>query len=174
MNEIEELYEKHSKGIFNYFYYQTYDVHLADELTQETFYQCVISIVNFKGDSSISTWLYGIARNVFLKSLKKKKIKTVEYEDKIFKGLSSKNDFNPESLTVRKEIVIDIKMIISKLPEKYSSILILRDKLELSYAEIGKITKISEAAVKVNIFRARKKFKEEYAKIVNKDLKGGL
>ena len=45
---------------------------IAEELTQETFFQAVQCIDKFKGNSSILTWLCGIAKNVWLKDLRKR------------------------------------------------------------------------------------------------------
>ena len=167
MKEIEELYEKYGKKIYNYFYYLTYDACKADDLTQETFYQAIISIVKFKGKSAISTWLYSIARNVFLKSIRKEKRDIVGYDDNILINMMTDAECSPEEMVIKKDTINMVRVAIRSLSEQYATVLILRDKEGLSYLEIAQITKMSEASVKVNIFRARKKFKEEYAKINN-------
>jgi RNA polymerase sigma-70 factor (ECF subfamily) len=46
---------------------------LAEELTQETFYQAITSFSKFKGHCQVKTWLYQIAKNVLYQYLRKKK-----------------------------------------------------------------------------------------------------
>ncbi|WHY87258.1 sigma factor [Neobacillus novalis] len=47
MEELKELYELHSKGIYSYLFYLTKNPQQAEELLQETFYQACISIHRF-------------------------------------------------------------------------------------------------------------------------------
>lgn len=165
MKEIEELYEHYGKRIFNYFYYLTYDSCRADDLTQETFYQVIVSIARFKGNSSVSTWLYGIARNVFLKSLRMKKNGIIETGEESLLESIPDHEATPEETVEKKDTAALVRTVIRMLPEQYATVLILRDKEGLSYSEIGKITGLSDATVKVSIYRARQKFREEYIKL---------
>ena len=47
--------------------------HMADDLTQETFFQAYISIHRFEGNCRVETWLCSIAQNVFYAFLRKEK-----------------------------------------------------------------------------------------------------
>lgn len=62
----EEMYETYKKPIYNYLYRCTYHSHIAEELTQETFLKAFKSLLWFRGDASIKTWLFRIARNTYL------------------------------------------------------------------------------------------------------------
>ena len=64
MQLIEEIYEMYSKKVFLFLLSKTNSEQLAEELTQETFFQAVQCIDRFKGNSSILTWLCGIAKNM--------------------------------------------------------------------------------------------------------------
>lgn len=165
MKQIEELYHSYSKQIFNYFYYLTYDVDKSNDLLQETFYQAILSIVRFKGNSKISTWLYSIARNTYLKDLRKEKNSKVEFDEHYMSQDNDSGIFTPEEVVEKKETLKSIAMVLNKLPEKYSTVLVLRDKEGLSYKDIAQITGLSDASVKVNLHRARQKFREEFRKI---------
>lgn len=61
MDSMEEIYKKHGKMIYGFLLTRTQDPGLAEELTQETFYQAVKHIGRYKGESGISTWLCAIA-----------------------------------------------------------------------------------------------------------------
>ncbi len=70
MDSMEEIYLKHGKMIYGFLLTRTQDPDLAEELTQETFYQAVKNIGTYKGKSSVSTWLCGIARNLWYEHLR--------------------------------------------------------------------------------------------------------
>src|SRR5690554_5942875 len=72
MQRVQQLYELYKKLILRYFLRLTGNMEEAGELTQETFYQACLSIHRFHQKSSAKTWLYAIARNVYLKNLRKK------------------------------------------------------------------------------------------------------
>jgi RNA polymerase sigma-70 factor (ECF subfamily) len=59
---------QHYKLIYSFMAYLTDDTNLAEDLTQETFLAACSSIENYKGTSSIRTWLYRIAYNKFIDS----------------------------------------------------------------------------------------------------------
>ena len=69
---IEEIYEMYSRKVFLFLLSKTNNEDIAEELTQETFFQAVQCIDRFKVNSSILTWLCGIAKNVWLKDLRKR------------------------------------------------------------------------------------------------------
>lgn len=60
---LEEIYEMYSRKVFLFLLSKTSNEDIAEELTQETFFQAVQCIEQFKGNSSILTWLCGIAKN---------------------------------------------------------------------------------------------------------------
>ena len=137
MKDIDELYYKYSKKIYNYLYYLTCDTYKADELTQETFYQAIISIAKFNNNSAVSTWLYSIARDVYLKYLRKNNRQMLSYDDSILADLASDAESLPEEMLLRKDTINRVRMVIEKLPESYATVLVLRDKEGLSYKEIA-------------------------------------
>lgn len=73
MESMEEIYQNHSKKVYTFLLSKTCNHELAEELTQETFFCAVNSINKFKGNSSVLTWLCGIAQNLWLKYLRDNK-----------------------------------------------------------------------------------------------------
>lgn len=65
MESMEEIYRKHAGTVYAFLLSRTRDPDLAEELTQETFFQAVEGIGKFRGDSSVLTWLCGIAKNLW-------------------------------------------------------------------------------------------------------------
>lgn len=63
---MEEIYQKYAQTVYKYLLSKIRNADLAEELTQETFYQAVRSIERFDGSCKISTWLCAIAKNQLL------------------------------------------------------------------------------------------------------------
>ena len=66
MQSMDEIYQAYAKTVYKYLLTRTHDADLAEELTQETFYQAIRSIDRFDGSCRISTWLCAIAKNLWL------------------------------------------------------------------------------------------------------------
>jgi len=62
MKNIEKIYKLYKDDIFKYLFSLTYDPNLSEDLLSETFIRAIKSIGRFKGDSSIKTWIFSIAR----------------------------------------------------------------------------------------------------------------
>lgn len=159
MKTIEEIYKTYEKPIFHYFYGLTGDYNLAEELTQETFFQIIRTISGFRKEAQLTTWLYKVARNVF-RMWKRKEIATetmVEVTD-----LRSPADQEPEEVLARKEnLALTIK-VLNSLSDSYREVLWLRDWHGLSYEQISVITGRSLSWVKVTLHRARLQFRQSY------------
>ncbi|MBR0596989.1 RNA polymerase sigma factor [Sinanaerobacter chloroacetimidivorans] len=80
MKQIEKLYFTYKKDIYQYLLSITQNPALSEDLLSETFVRAIYSIGNFKENSSVKTWLFGIARHVWLQNLRKDK-SAIEYND---------------------------------------------------------------------------------------------
>src|SRR5262245_54188407 len=67
---LEELYQRYRRPVQQYLYQLCGSADLAEELTQETFIRAHTGLLTFRGDCSVATWLFRIARNLYLKSLR--------------------------------------------------------------------------------------------------------
>lgn len=157
---LEDVYQKYKKQIYSYFYRSTLNTHTAEELTQETFLKAFKSYPTFKGNSTVKTWLYTIARNTYLNE---KKRKSNQLEDQ----------YDPTDVEFLDEMdnyrAVDEQLIIRKIlylmPEHARTLVILRDQNGLTYKEIALILDETEGQIKIGLYRARKKFKELYSKM---------
>jgi RNA polymerase sigma factor, sigma-70 family len=159
MDSIKELYETYERYIFRYLYGLTFNHHVAEELTQETFFQILKSVHRFRGDCHVSTWIYKIARNVYCQWCRKKAVPIVTLDEDT---CTIPVQYGPEESLERKEKGRLIKYALMRIPEKYREVLWLRDWQELSYEEIAAVTNHPISWVKVNIHRARLAFKKYY------------
>lgn len=129
----------------------------AEEVAQDTFIKVFKSLDNFKGDSKFSTWIYKVAYNTCLDTIKKNKKhhNNVAIDEYTFNKLDTID--NALDNIIKEEKSVLIKNCINKLPEDSSALLTLFYFEELSLDEISKIINIEANTVKVKLFRARKK-----------------
>lgn len=156
-DHFTELYETYKKPIYSYLLKNTGHPHIAEELTHDTFIKALKSLKKFRGDSTLKTWLFTIARNTYISYYKKNSTRFEMYSDLIDEQWADKND---DYKTLEEHV--STSAILSSLSEKDRTLLLLRDQQGMSYREITDITGETEGAVKVGIYRARKRFKEKY------------
>ena len=160
-DSMEHMYRKHSQMIYAFLLSKCGDGMLAEELTQETFYQAVKSIGSFKGQSSASTWLCGIANNVWLSHLRKQKrsgeIFSSDEDEACFASSSAES---PEDKFIRKADNLTLMQALHEIKEPMREVLYLRLMGELSFREIGQIMGQSENWARVTFYRGKKKLIE--------------
>ena len=153
---IEEIYKMYSRKVFLFLLSKTNNEDIAEELTQETFFQAVQCIDKFKENSSILTWLCGIAKNVWLKDLRKRQ-KTVSIEDNI------PEITNKEHMDVQWEQK-EILQLIHGMDEPVREVMYLRLISNLTFAEIGEIIGKTENWTRVTFYRGKQKIVKETLK----------
>ena len=153
---IEEIYEMYSRKVFLFLLSKTNNVDIAEELTQETFFQAIQCIDRFKGNSSILTWLCGIAKNVWLKDLRKRQ-ETLPIDGDILE-ITDKQEINVQ--WEQKEIL----QLIHDMNEPVREVMYLRLISNLSFAEIGEIIGKTENWTRVTFFRGKQKNVKEMLK----------
>ncbi|MCW5548018.1 MAG: sigma-70 family RNA polymerase sigma factor [Opitutaceae bacterium] len=138
----------------------------AEEVTQDAFIRAHRGLVNFRGDSAFSTWLYQIAtnlaRNRYWYWWRRKRDHTISFDQPV--GPDNETTLaeiipaeleTPDDITVTQEFVDKISEGMAKLSAKHREILTLRNIKNLSYEEIAAILNLSVGTVKSRIARAR-------------------
>ena len=129
----------------------------AEEVAQDTFIKVFKSLNKFKGDSKFSTWIYRVAYNTCLDTIKKNKkyLNNIAIDKFTYNKLDTIDNALDNIISEEKNTLI--KNCINKLPEDSSALLTLFYFEELSLEEISKIINVEANTVKVKLFRARKK-----------------
>lgn len=161
---LDELYRRYRGPVQSYLYRLCGSADLAEELTQETFARACAALIGFRGDSSPATWLFRIARNAYLNSLRRPSPQRIDTDELLAIPDQAAAGDPARSFAAREERGL-IAIALGQLPEKQRSVLLLRDAEGLSYAEIADVLEISLAAVKVNLFRARNAFRAAYGEL---------
>lgn len=132
----------------------------ADDITQEVFIKLYKSLIDFRGESALYTYIYKMAVNFSLNHLKKTKTissVTKDLDDEAFRIKS--NEKSPDENYDNDLNSKIIKEAIQSLPEQQRTVFTLRFYEELSYEEIAKITNTSVGGLKANYFHAFKKIR---------------
>lgn len=148
---FDVLVERHRRAVYQVCYRFVNNHEDASDLTQETFVRAWKGIGSFKGDAAIATWLYRIAVNVSLNSVKSRRRDADPIED------HEPIDVNaavPGDDLVRQQRAAAVRQAIAALPDKQRATLILRTYHELSHQQIADILGSSVGAVKANFFHA--------------------
>lgn len=151
MEDIKRLYEMYSKDIYKYIYSITLNKEIAQDIVQNTFLEAIKSINTFKGNSTVKTWLIGIAKYEYYAYLRKNP-KSVSLDEIEFKKVSYIQDNNESYYTIMNEI--------SKLDDIQRQIAVLRIVNDLSFKEIGNIIGKSENYCRVSFFRIKQNLSE--------------
>jgi len=159
---LEEIYRRYRGPVQQYLYQLCGSADQAEELAQETFIKACAGLLTFRGDCSVATWLFRIARNAYLDSLRRPSLARID-TDELLAIPDSAGYGDPVRYYAASEQRGLIGLALAQLPEKYRSILLLRDAEDLTYVEIADIMGLSMGAVKVNLFRARRAFRAAYA-----------
>ena len=152
---MDEIYRRHAKAVYAFLLAKTADSMLAEELMQETFYQAVKSIGSFKGESSVSTWLIGIANNVLRGYFRKQKKQAEEELPKT--EIAARGGTATEDIVLRSMDTISLMQAMHRLPEPYREVLHLRLTADLSFKEIGQIMERTENWARVTYYRGKEK-----------------
>ncbi len=166
MSQLKELYTAYWQDVFKFVYRLTgYQRQLAEDLTQETFYQAMLSFHRYRGECQIKTWLCQIAKNTYFNAVRKdKKIRQIPMQDNANGAALATNSVISDYET--KELIDHAMRVIMRLDDVTRDVLIYRIFSELTYAQISALLKINENSAKVIFMRGKGKLQnrlqEEY------------
>ena len=145
VSEYNTCVDKHSDGVYRFILKNIKDSDKAKDIVQESFVRLWDRVANINNEKAKS-YLYTIAYHCFIDTVRKEK-RNVSMEEMSINSHAEMNTFSDH-----KEIINEA---VDKLPEIQRSVVLLRDYEGYSYKEIGEITRLTEAQVKVYIYRAR-------------------
>jgi RNA polymerase sigma-70 factor (ECF subfamily) len=178
--EFAQLVEQYSPMIYRLGLKMLNNPQDAEDILQETFIKAYKHIDKFDGRSSISTWLYRIATNEALMSLRKKRPDTVSFDMPSIYESEPQEPLQivdwccmPEEEYLTAEGRLRLDQAAVRLPESLRIVFVLRDIEGLSTRETAEVLDISEMAVKTRLSRARLRLREDlstyYGKLVEKE-----
>lgn len=154
MSAFEELYKQYYSQVYFYVLELCRNEHIAEEITQETFFKVLKKMDTFKGECKVNVWIIQIAKNTFYNYCREKKLdpegslQDVETEGTI------------EEKIIDKEAVEQIHVILHRMQEPYKEVFWMRTFGELSFKEIGSIHGKTESWARVTYHRAKLMIRE--------------
>jgi len=127
-----------------------------DDAVQEAFIRIYQGLPSFSGRSSLSTWIWSVARNNAI-NIRAKERDDVISLDKTAEIAS--NRLGPETEFARRTAAEDIDWLLSRLDVNYRQVIELRYLAGKKYKEIAEMLDLPEGTVKTLIHRARIKMK---------------
>lgn len=158
---VETLLFKYEPTIFRFGLKMCGNPDDAGEVVQETMLAASRSLRDYRGESSVPTWLYTIARSFCTKQRRTSKFAPAELTPlhDAPEGLAAAGP-NPEEAAARREMEALVNGALAKLEPMYREVLVLRDLEDLPAAETAEILGLSVEAVKSRLHRARKMIRE--------------
>ena len=150
----EKLYDAYYMRVFSYAMTMAKDRHLAEEITQETFFRAFTKLNSFRGESDEVTWLCAIAKNLFNDEKRRQSRAGQLPEDAVAR------EKGVEQAAAERDDSFRVHMALHALEEPFREVFELRVFGELSFQQIGTIFSKTENWARVTFHRARMKLKE--------------
>ena len=168
-----ELVNRYRDRLMNFVFQYLGDMELAEDIVQDTMLKLYQKKHYYKQIAKFSTWIYTIAKNLAFTELRRKKIRKTTVLSQM---TSDEKDYElpsgqPETgQEIQSEFALKlIQAAIQGLPDRFKTIIILRDIEELSYEEISSILDVPLGTVKSRINRARLQLQVELQDLKQKE-----
>lgn len=145
---VEKWFDDYVDAIYSYIYLLVKDRHLAEELTQETFYKAFLHEAQFNGRSSVKTWLFRIAYTTTMSYFRKKHPITM-----FFDMQATTDKPLPEDIVIQNEQVKRLYEALYRIKPSYQQVIVLRSIKGFSTKETAHILQWSESKVKMQLSR---------------------
>ena len=164
---IRELYERFNRPIYNFFANRRFEPEECRDMVQETFFRAFRAAERFRGDAEAITWLWSIAKNVWLEAERSRsRLKRAAQEVSLDalrqeSGFDTANSNGNSQLDrcLEEEQIRLLHEALQKLPPQMRSCVRLRIFQELRYREIAEVMQTSIGTVKSQLADARERLR---------------
>lgn len=159
-NGIVELIRDYKDGLILYINGIVGNIHVSEEIMENTFVKLVVKKPRFSGKCSFKTWLYTIGRNAALDYLRRNSRKSDTPVDEM--EIADKQDL--ELSYIKEEQKIMVHRALANLKRDYRQVLYLSFFEELSNEETAVVMRKSKRQVENLLYRAKQALKKELEK----------
>ena len=154
---LEQLLERHQAQVYRFGLKMCRDPEDAKDVLQDTLLSVARNVRDFRGSSSISTWLYSVARSFCVKKRRKSKFAPKEVPSSLDSAAEHVVDpgKTADEAMASKQVERALEEAIAALEPMYREVLLLRDVEGLTAPEVAQVTGTSVQAVKSRLHRAR-------------------
>ena len=152
---FRDLIDQHQRRLYRFVIKYIDHPDDAADITQQAFVEAARTIASFRGDSKLSTWLFGIAMNMVRNYLSRAPHRVYKFEtDEILLSVAG-SALDPSESLEQKQILDLVEIAFSELPEEMSEVLGLVAIDEISYQDAAEILSIPLGTVRSRVSRAR-------------------
>ncbi len=163
---FKELFDTYHKSVFRLCLRMLRNSQEAEDMTQDVFLKVFLQIKKFRGESSISTWLYRIAVNLCLNHLRRKKYArflSLDFLAEKGKQPAQQPEKEPLARLTQEEKKALVWNAVDSLPKNQRVAVILNHYMDFSYDEIAETMELSAASVRSLLFRGKKSLQKRLA-----------
>lgn len=156
---FNELYNRYFRRIYNFVHGRVRNHADSEEIVQETFVSVFRSIENYRGQSSLLSWIFGIAKNTAnnaLRRAKKNDLRLAEADPELLKPLPSFGACDPEQSLSMSRYAAALRREFGSLAEWQTEIFVMRHFEDLSISEIAERTHRSSDAIRSSLYRVKR------------------
>ena len=161
LNKMGLLFERYHRELFGFLYHMSGRPDASEDMVQTVFYRMLKYRHTFTGEGSFRTWMYHLARNVFVDTVQKNKQSAQHYDLTDYAERIGGGVMADESLQREQELAL-LQDALARLSPEHREVLVLSRYQELKYEEIARILNTTEGAVKVRVHRAMHELKTIY------------
>ena len=170
---LETLLVRYQPHLYRFGLRMCGNVDDAGDVAQESLMSMARSVRDFRGDSSVSSWLYTIARRFCIKKRRRSKFAPAHEESLDAPATGAAQHLadprpNPEQTATNRELATALTHAIDALEPSQREVLVLRDVEGLSAPEVAGILGMSVDAVKSRLHRARVAMRAELAPVLGR------
>jgi RNA polymerase sigma-70 factor, ECF subfamily len=149
-----ELYRRYHAGIFRYAWQMSGSRSTAEDILQEVFLTFIQKMRAYdRSRGSLSSYLYGIARNMVMRWLEENQVKVVTSNEEQHEVIDPVT--NPLAELSRGESIRRVRMAIMSLPARYREVIVLCELQEVAYSGAAEVIGCSIGTVRSRLHRAR-------------------
>jgi RNA polymerase sigma-70 factor, ECF subfamily len=162
------IFERYARPVISFIYDLVGQRDLAEELTQETFVRAYKNLKSIREESKLSSWLFGIARNVAREAnrLRQKEDKNLSHADISAFTLEDRTQITPAQKLQQSELNGAMQNALNMLEEDWRQVFVLKVFHERTYQEIAEITGFSIGKVKTDLHRARLEIRKRLSPLI--------
>ena len=152
-----QLYDRYLKQVYRYFLLRLGQRQEAEDLTSQVFLSALESLPRYQREGHFRAWLFGIARHKLADALRRRRPQ-VRLEEM---GELPDGDETHLARLVRSEDLSRLVQVVASMDESDRELLSLRFGARLSFADLARLLKRKESAVKMSVYRLLERLEEQ-------------
>lgn len=159
LDDFSERYNDYFPRVFAYVYGRVRNVHITEDLVADVFEKAFVKADTLRNEDAFSTWLFTIARNIIISNGRKRARETIVDPD-VLKEIAPSGT-SVESEILNREELDRVAELLQDFPQREQDIIALKFDAELPNPQIAKIMNLSEANIRVILFRTLRKLRDK-------------